>query len=89
MWPRSSRVPNILNLVDPPTVRIRVGAPVVLRNKDVDADTRKIMKAIMALLPDESRMRRAPTAAELAATLPPGARHAGGQGEMKRRPGTD
>ncbi len=89
VWPRSSRVPNILNLVDPPTVRIRVGAPVVLRNKDVDADTRKIMKAIMALLPDESRMRRAPTAAELAATLPPGARHAGGQGEMKRRPGTD
>jgi putative phosphoserine phosphatase/1-acylglycerol-3-phosphate O-acyltransferase len=89
VWPRSSRLPNVLNLVDPPTVRVRVGAPVVLRNKDVDVDTRKIMKAIMALLPDESRVRRQPTAAELAASLPPGARHAGGQRELQRRPGTD
>ena len=42
----------------------------------------------MALLPDESRVRREPTAEELAATLPPGARNAG-EHERERRPGTD
>jgi putative phosphoserine phosphatase / 1-acylglycerol-3-phosphate O-acyltransferase len=88
VWPRSSRLPNVLNLVDPPTIRIRVGPPVVLKYRDVDADTRKIMKAIMGLLPDESRVSRVPTPEELAATLPPGARGAG-ERESDRRPGTD
>lgn len=88
VWPRSARLPNVLNLVDPPTVRIRVGPPVALKYASVDADTKRIMKAIMALLPDESRVRRVPTADELAATLPPGTRNAG-ERERERRPGTD
>ena len=58
VWPRSARLPNVLNVVDPPTIRIRVGPPVVLKHKEVDADTKRIMKAIMALLPAESRVRR-------------------------------
>ena len=28
VWPRSSRLPNVLNVTSPPTVTIRVGAPV-------------------------------------------------------------
>ena len=28
VWPRSSRLPNVLNVADPPQVRVRVGAPV-------------------------------------------------------------
>jgi putative phosphoserine phosphatase/1-acylglycerol-3-phosphate O-acyltransferase len=88
VWPRSSRLPNVLNLVDPPTIRVRVGAAVPLKYKDPDADTKKIMKAIMDLLPPESRVKRTPTPEELAASLPPGY-----QGkvtaETARRPGTD
>jgi putative phosphoserine phosphatase/1-acylglycerol-3-phosphate O-acyltransferase len=87
VWPRSSRLPNVLNLVDPPEIRIRVGPPVVLKYRDVDADTKAIMKAIMRLLPPESRQRRTPTERELAATLPPGGRSSAREAE--RRPGTD
>jgi putative phosphoserine phosphatase / 1-acylglycerol-3-phosphate O-acyltransferase len=88
VWPRSARLPNVLNLVDPPLVRIRVGDPVPLKYKDADADTKKIMKAIMALLPPESRVKREPTAEELAASLPPGYR-GDVAAEVTRRPGTD
>ena len=56
--------------------------------QEADADTHRIMKAIMALLPDESRVPRAPTADELAATLPPGARGTS-ERARDRRPGTD
>lgn len=72
VWPRSSRGPKMLNFTDPPTVRVQVGAPVALKGKSVDADTKRIMKAIMAELPDEARAKRTPTAAELALTYPPG-----------------
>jgi putative phosphoserine phosphatase/1-acylglycerol-3-phosphate O-acyltransferase len=88
VWPRSARLPNVLNLVDPPLVRIRVGAAVELKHKDADADTKKIMKAIMALLPEESRTKHEPTAEELALALPAG--HRGDtERESGRRPGTD
>ena len=67
---------------------VRVGEQVPLKHVDPDADTKKMMKAIMALLPPESRVKRAPTAEELAAALPPG--YSGNQtGEASRRPGTD
>lgn len=72
VWPRSSRVPNVLNLTRPPTVRVRVGEPIALERSDPDADTRAIMAAIVDQLPDEARVRREPTASELAATFPPG-----------------
>ncbi len=72
VWPRSSRLPNLLNVADPPQVRIRVGPPVELKYRSEAADTKRIMAAIVQLLPSEARRRHTPTADELAATYPPG-----------------
>ena len=88
VWPRSARVPNFLNVVDPPSVTVTVGPEVPLLYRSADTDTKRIMKALMALLPPESRVRREPTAEEIAAALPPG--YTGSlQHESVRRPGTD
>lgn len=91
VWPRSSKLPNLTNVIDPPTVRIRVGEPVQLKGRSLDADTKRMMKAISALLPPEARTEREPTRDELARTYPGGvipdavdAEH-----EANRRPGTD
>jgi putative phosphoserine phosphatase/1-acylglycerol-3-phosphate O-acyltransferase len=93
VWPRNARLPNVLQVANPPLVTTRVGPPVEgLTGDDVDADTRTIMAAIMALLPAEARERREPTPAELAATYPPGRRppdDGEGDAELTRRPGTD
>jgi len=88
VWPRSSRFPNVLNLADPPTVQVVVGEPVHLVGRSLEADTKRIMAAIVDLLPADAYRKRTPTADELAATYPPG--HAGDpEREPKRRPGTD
>ncbi len=72
VWPRSSRAPNVTNVLHPPTVRVRIGPPVQgLTGTDFPADTERIMAAITALLPPEAAVRRLPTAAELARTIPP------------------
>jgi len=79
VWPRSARLPNVTSLRHPPTVRVRVGAPVEgLGGGGLDAGTETIMAAIMELLPPESRQRREPTPEELARTYPPGHARAGG-----------
>lgn len=70
VWPRSAKVPNVLNVTDPPTIRVRVGPPVDLAYDDVGADTERIMDAIMALLPAEAREARQPTAEELRLASP-------------------
>ncbi|HEY4608138.1 MAG TPA: HAD-IB family hydrolase [Ilumatobacteraceae bacterium] len=88
VWPRSARLPNLLNVADPPLVSIRVGPPVALKYASPDADTKRIMKALMALLPPESRVKRAPTDEELALSLPRGYK-GDVTAEMKRRPGVD
>jgi putative phosphoserine phosphatase/1-acylglycerol-3-phosphate O-acyltransferase len=88
VWPRSARVPNVLNVVDPPRVRVRVGKPVELKYKSLDKDTLRIMEAIVELLPKEARHPHEPTAAELARTLPPGYK-GDADAEGARRPGTD
>ena len=89
VWPRSSRLPNVANVTDPPTVRIRVGPPVRgLKRRSMKADTARIMKAIVEQLPPEARRRRNPTAEELAATYPPGYK-GDPDAEADRRPGTD
>ncbi len=88
VWPRSSRLPKILNVTDAPTVTATVGEPVVLKHKSLDADTKRIMKAIGKLLPPEARAKRDPTPEELAATYPPGYR-GDPDAESSRRPGTD
>lgn len=77
VWPRSARVPNVTNILHPPTVRIRVGPPVEgLTGAAGDAgraraDTVTIMKAISALLPPEARQSHQPTDEELRQATPP------------------
>ena len=88
VWPRSKRLPNMLNFTDPPVVRVRVGPPVKLKGKSLQGDTKRIMKAIVAQLPDEAREQRTPTRDELLATFPPG--YSGDpEQEYTRRPGED
>jgi putative phosphoserine phosphatase/1-acylglycerol-3-phosphate O-acyltransferase len=90
VWPRSSRFPNVLNLTDPPEVRVRVGSPVHLGYRSATADTKRIMSALVDLLPAEAKVRHVPTAEELARTYPPGKAPAVGRSdERSRRPGTD
>jgi putative phosphoserine phosphatase/1-acylglycerol-3-phosphate O-acyltransferase len=72
VWPRNSRLPNVLNLTSPPTIRVRIGEPFHVTGEDVDADTRRIMDSIVQLLPDEARVKRDPTDEELARTFPAG-----------------
>lgn len=74
VWPRSSRFPDVTKVLSPPTVTVRVGAPVAdLDGADAAADTRRIMEAIAALLPPEAQIRRIPTPDEVARAMPPGA----------------
>lgn len=92
VWPRNARVPRLLNIADAPEVTATVGKPVKLKGKSLAADTEKIMKSIVKLLPPEARERRTPTPDELAATYPPGHRGdpgAGSSGESRRRRGAD
>jgi len=88
VWPRSSRFPNILNISDPPLVRVRVGDPVELKGRSLEADTKRIMAAIVDLLPADAYSRRKPTAEQLASTYPPGWTGDPDR-EPSRRPGTD
>ncbi|MFQ5556642.1 MAG: HAD-IB family hydrolase [Acidimicrobiales bacterium] len=87
VWPRSSRLPG-LNLDDPPVVSITIGEPVPLECDDLDSDTKRIMAAIVDLLPPEARERREPTEQELRATYPPGY-DGDPDKEIERRPGSD
>ncbi len=87
VWPRSSRLPH-LSLTDPPHVTVRIGEPVELEHDDVDLDTKRIMQAIVDLLPPEARERHQPTDEELALTSPAGYR-GDPTAESERRPGTD
>jgi putative phosphoserine phosphatase / 1-acylglycerol-3-phosphate O-acyltransferase len=88
VWPRNARFPHVTNITDPPTVRVRVGPPVDLKYRSLDADTRRMMAAVVDLLPAAARRHREPTAEEIARALPPGATDPG-TGEDRRRPGTD
>lgn len=87
VWPRSSRLPR-LSFTDQPLVTAHVGPPVELTRNDLDEDTRRIMRAIVDLLPPEARERRTPTPEELALTYPPGYK-GDPTHEAERRPGTD
>ncbi len=88
VWPRSARVPNMLNLTDRPRVKLSVGEPLITTGRSLRADTKKIMAAISAQLPPESQERRQPTHDELMATFPPG--YSGDpEAELTRRPGED
>ncbi len=88
VWPRSERLPRLWNVTSPPTVRVRIGDPVELKLRSPKADTRRMMDAVVDLLPPVAREHREPTPDELALTYPPG--HGGEDGaEADRRPGED
>ncbi len=73
VWPRNAKVPNVTNVASPPLVRAAVGEPVKklkLKQKDLTADTAKIMNAIAGLLPAESKVKRKASEAELRKTKP-------------------
>jgi putative phosphoserine phosphatase/1-acylglycerol-3-phosphate O-acyltransferase len=88
VWPRSSRVPDVLNITDPPRITVTVGPEVPLRYEDPDEDTKAIMAAIVELLPPEAREHHEPTGEELARTYPPGW-SGDPDAEGERRPGSD
>ncbi len=88
VWPRSARLPNMMNVTNPPTIRVRVGAAVELKYKNVDKDTERIMQAIMDLLPPEAHEYHEPTEQELRLTYPSGYK-GDPRSETTRRPGTD
>jgi putative phosphoserine phosphatase/1-acylglycerol-3-phosphate O-acyltransferase len=89
VWPRSARMPNMLNVTNPPLITIRMGKPVEMTGDDVDEDTKRIMKAITDLLPPEAHEKHTPTPEELAKTYPAGKVPTAGEHERERRPGTD
>ncbi len=70
-WPRNAKLPYLLNLADPPTVRIRIGQPYSPTSSDLDLATGELMERIVDLLPPEARNRHTPTPEELARTFPP------------------
>ncbi len=91
VWPRNARIPNVLNVMNPPNVTVHVGAPVAIGGVDPDADTSAIMSAITSLLPAEAREFRQPTREELVRSIP--SSYKGDpddyEHESSRRPGTD
>jgi putative phosphoserine phosphatase/1-acylglycerol-3-phosphate O-acyltransferase len=91
VWPRSSKVPNVLNITNPPLVTIRVGESFTVEGQSADDDTERIMEAISDLLPAEAHEAREPTAEELARTYPSGKvpTDTDTEHETERRPGTD
>ena len=93
VWPRSSKVPNVTNLLNPPHVQLSVGDPLIVDGVDLDADTTRIMAAIVDQLPPEARLARIPSDEELARTYPDGRvpddLDDAGVHEAFRRPGTD
>ena len=90
VWPRSARLPNVLNITSPPKVTVRVGTPVPMKHRNPDADTKAMMQSIMDLLPAESRVKITPTAEQIARANPSGvSKKHSKESEATRRPGTD
>lgn len=71
VWPRSAKLPKI-SLGDRPTVVARAGEAVDLKYRSANADTERIRKAMMAVLPPEAAEPYEPTEAELIASYPAG-----------------
>lgn len=71
VWPRSSKVPNVVNVVSPPKVTVTAG-PAVPMTGDLREDTEAVMAAITDLLPPEAREYREPTEEEIRRASPSG-----------------
>ena len=87
VWPRNQRLPRF-DLGEPAPIRVRIGEPVELKHRSLDADTKRIMAALVDQLPDEARVQRTPTEDELPPPSRPATR-ATRRVECTRRPGTD
>ncbi|MGO1165987.1 MAG: HAD-IB family hydrolase [Janibacter sp.] len=72
VWPRSSRVPRVANLLRPPEVTVTFGEPVDLKYRSVPRDMDRIFDAITDMLPEDVRTPDRPTLVELAKTYPDG-----------------
>lgn len=72
VWPRSSRLPRVANLLGRPEVTVTFGEPVDLKYRSVPRDMERIFDAITAMLPEEVRDPDRPTLAQLAQTYPDG-----------------
>lgn len=70
VWPRSSPVPRMWNVTNPPRVSVHVGEPIDLKYRSPVADTKRIMAAISDCLPEEGREARVPTAEEIRLATP-------------------
>lgn len=87
VWPRKAKLPN-MNPLNRSTVHVKVGEQIRISGSDLEVDTKEIMAAISAQLPDESRIHIDPTEEQLRATYPSG--YSGDpEAESDRRPGTD
>jgi len=67
VWPRSAKFPNVVGVRD---VSVHVGPAVPLGFEDAKADTKAIMAAISALLPDEAREGHQPSTGKASKTQP-------------------
>lgn len=72
VWPRRYRLPRVHQVINPPTVWIKVGQPFHVGPGEPHEETERIMAAIVALLPAEARHRRQPGSEEIALATPPG-----------------
>jgi putative phosphoserine phosphatase/1-acylglycerol-3-phosphate O-acyltransferase len=77
-----------MNPLNRPVVTAVVGDPVVLKYASPGADTKRIMKALLDLLPNEAREQQNPSTEQLLRTFPPGY-DGDPKAEATRRPGTD
>lgn len=68
VWPRSSKVPLVWNVLRPPRVQVRAGPPVALGGDDETADTSTLLAGIERLLP--APRARPPTDAEIRRATP-------------------
>ncbi|MEO5609171.1 MAG: HAD-IB family hydrolase [Ornithinibacter sp.] len=72
VWPRSSPVPRMWGVTNPPRVSVRVGEPVDMKYRSPVADTKRIMTAISNCLPEEGRQKRVPSPEEIRSATPGG-----------------
>jgi putative phosphoserine phosphatase/1-acylglycerol-3-phosphate O-acyltransferase len=74
IWPRSSRLPKVGELVFRRPVHAKVGEPIYLKGEDDELPnlTQQVMDAISALLPDEIRNAPPPTQEQIESATPPG-----------------
>ena len=88
VWPRNARLPDVLNITDPPDITVTVGPPVELSYEDADPTRRRSWPPSSSSCPPRASEHHEPTGEELARTYPSGWT-GDPDAEVERRPGTD